>query len=508
MKLSKILIYLVILVAVAAYLYLVEIKYKEKQEAAEKSSKKIVQVEKDKIVEIDLHSQDKGNIELKKPGDTWVLTAPVKAKADEAAIGTLLTSVADAEAEKVVLEKDVKWEEYGLDKPEFSVSLLAADKTTTISFGARNPAKTSYYLRAGDDPRLFLVADTLRNALNKTAFDVRDKSVLGVAPDQVERIVITKDGHETELKRRTGDKWTMVTPEQTRVKSQVIRQSLINLTNLTARQIIDVPQKEGDPYGLDNPAEKIVLSGKDLDQTLLIGKAEVKQAKPGPAADRYVRVQGHDMVYVVDGRVLKEMKTDPQELRDRSLLTFKPLEIRRIEIELDGKKWLAVQGDDRKWTLEQPEKRQLADAWPITGMLWDLKDLEWKQVTKPLPQDLATVHLDKPRLVVSLSGKDNKEPLVLKASWEPASPKKEEISAQEEKKGAEGDKQAEAAPPTTPVEKPAGAAGAPPSPPGSTVPPRVNAIVQPHEEGNVMFIVDGGFIDRLRGDLDKLAEKK
>ncbi|MBI4962338.1 MAG: DUF4340 domain-containing protein [Desulfomonile tiedjei] len=496
MKLGKVLVYLIILVAVAAYLYLVEIKHKEKQETAEKQAKKIVQLEKDKIVEIELQSQDKGKIELKKPAEMWVLTAPVRAKADEDAVNTLLNSIAGAESEKVILEKDVKWEDYGLDKSDFSVTVAADGKTTNISFGAKNPAKTSYYVRVGEDPRLFLVADTLKNALNKTTFDVRDKSVLGVAPDQVERIVITKNGAETELKRDNGGKWTMVKPEQIRVKSQTIRQDLINLTNLAARRIIDEPQKEGDAYGLDNPAEKIQLSGKNLDHTLQIGKTEDKEARPGSAPNRYVRVQGTDTVYVVDGKAVQEMKTDPQELRDRFLLTFKPLDIQKFEIELDGKKWLASQGNDKKWSLEQPEKKQLIDAWPITGMLWDLKDLEWKAMTKPLPQDLAAVHLDKPRLVVSLLRKDHKEPLVLKAGWEPVLPPKE------------GDRQTQPEAETKPAEKNDGSAGSPATPPASTLPPTINAIVDPHEEGSALFVIDAGIIERLKGDLEKLTEKK
>jgi hypothetical protein len=217
-----------------------------------------------------------------------------------------------------------------------------------------------------------------------------------------------------------------------------------------------------------------------------------------------VRVQGHDTVYLVDGKVLKEMKTDPQELRDRSLMTFKPLEIHKLEIELDGKKWVAAQSDDKKWSLEQPEKKKVIDTWPITGMLWDFKDLEWKQMTKPLPQDLASVHLDKPRLIVSLFKKDSKEPLVLKAGWEPVSPKTEQTSQQEEKKAPEADKQAEPSPQIKPGEKHDAAA----APPVSAVPATINAIVEPHEEGNAMFVVDGAFIGRLKEDLEKITEKK
>ena len=95
---------------------------------------------------------------------------------------------------------------------------------------------------------------------------------------------------------------------------------------------------------------------------------------------------------------MKSLKTDLEELRDRSLLTFNPADIDKLEITLDGKTWLAARDKDNKWGLEQPEKREKMDAWAVTSILWDLKDLEWKSVTKPAPTDLASVRLTRRNL--------------------------------------------------------------------------------------------------------------
>ena len=162
----------------------------------------------------------------------------------------------------------------------------------------------------------------------------------------------------------------------------------------------------------------------------------------------------------------------------------------------------------RSGRLEEPEKKQLTDAWPVTGILWDLKDLEWKSMTKPLPEDLAAVYLDKPRLVVSLFKKDDKEPTVLKAGWEPVAPKKDVVEPQEAKQGSEANKQAEPDGEKKDAEKPEKAPEATGSPEASPTPATVNVTVQPHEEGSALFVVDHGFIERLRGDLEKLTEKK
>lgn len=503
MKLSRILIYVIILVFVAGYIYLVEIKQKQTEEAKEKKASRIVQLDKDKVIEIELQTRDKGSIDLKKPADTWVLTEPVRARADEVPVKALLNAASDASAERTILDKDVNWKEYGLDTPEFRASFFTAEKRHTLAFGAQNPAKTSYYCRVDEDPRLFLVADTLKNALNKSAFDLRDKVVVNVAPELINRIEVTRNGSDIEMRREEGSTWEMVRPDRFKVKSALVDQGLTALTNINAREIIDDPKKENDPYGLDNPAEKILLAGKDQEHTLLVGKPQEQGGGAPPRAGRYVRMKGQDTVFVVDAKSLEGFKSDPEQLRDRALLAFKPLEVDRLEVSLDGKKWVTVRDKDKKWSLEEPEKKASLESWPVTAILWDLRDLEWKSASASLPENLSSVHLDNPQLTVTLHAGDQKAPLVLKAGWEP-------VVAPQPAEAAPKDAATEAQPKAEPKEKEAAEAKkiAPPPPPKTALPPTCNVTVEPHDEGQALFVADTGFVTRLRGDLQKLLEKK
>jgi hypothetical protein len=506
MKLGKLMIYLSILVALAAYVYFVEIRHKQEQQEIDEKAAKIVHLEKDNIVEIELLSRDKEKIELKKPSDIWVLTSPIKTKADASAVDSLLHSITDAKPEKVVSEKDVKWEDYELDKPAFAVALGTKDQTAEVRFGSANPAKTSYYVRVDEQPKLLLVPDTLKNSLNKSAFDLRDKTVVGLSPDQVDHIVISTEGKEVELQRDAKDRWTMEKPERISAKAAVIALNLRTLTNLTAKSIIDDPAKDGDPYGLNDPKESILMAGKEREQTLLIGVPQKKEGSPGAEPDRYARIKGQDTVYVLDGRALKSLKTNPDELRDRSLLTFNPADIEKLEINLDGKTWLAAKDKDNKWSLEQPEKKDKLDAWPITSVLWDLKDLEWKSMTKPGPTDLASVHLDKPQLTVSLFKKGEKEPLLLKAGWHVTAEKEGQEEGAKKDGQMPGPEQQPSA--EKKVESPVKGTSADVTPGKATAPEGVNVLVQPHEEQGAIFAIDGGFVSRLRTDLERLTEKK
>ena len=499
MKLNKLVIYLLILVALGAWLYFVEIKHKEKKQAAEEQASRIVSIDKDQVVQIDLKSKDAAGIEIKKPADVWVLTSPLDTRADQSAIASLLQSATSAAQEKVLMEKDVNGGEYGLDQPSLSVGLATKDARTEIFFGESNPSKTSYYVRISGDPRLFLVADTLKNSLNKTVLDLRDKTVVAIAPSDVDRIVISRKGEETELRRETSEKWVMVRPEEMRVKSTLVNRDLNNLTNLTAKDIIDKPLKEGDLYGLENPDKQIKLAGPKIEETLDMGAiAAGKEDTPAAEPDVYARIKGHDTVYVIDARTLKGLvELDRNLLRDRSVLSFNPADIEKLEIDLDGKKWLAVRGADKKWALEQPQKIENVDGWSVTSILWDLKDLEWKNVIKEAPGDLSALHLAKPQLVASIFKMGQKEPMVLKAGWDLKPAKKDGQGEPGDKKDAE----AEATPESK--EKSSESPSIKPD-----VPKLVNAMAEPAEEKGVIFEVGGNFIGRLRNDLERIVGKK
>ena len=128
-----------------------------------------------------------------------------------------------------------------------------------------------------DDQRLLLVADTLKISLNKSLFDVRDKSVVAIAPEDLEKVVISRKGKQIELQREGPEKWLLTAPERFRAKNAVVSADLINITNLMAKEIIDSPAKDSDEYGLQNPEESILLFGPKRELTLLIGKSKEEQ---------------------------------------------------------------------------------------------------------------------------------------------------------------------------------------------------------------------------------------
>ena len=209
-------------------------------------------------------------------------------------------------------------------------------------------------------------------------------------------------------------------------------------------------------------------------------------------------------MYLLDGRSLDSIKTDPEELRDRSLLTFNPPDVERMQIDLDGKQWSITKDKDNKWTLEKPEKKEKMDNWLISGILWDIKDLQWKSKTVRKPDELASAELNQPKLVVSLYKKGDQEPLILKAGWKsettaaPAEKPEEQKSVTVEKQAPEKGKAPSAAKDQA---KPA-------TDSQPALPPTILALAQPSEEEGAVFTVDSDFVTRIREDLQKIIGEK
>ncbi len=495
MKGYKLLIYLGVLVALLAYIYFVEIKHKQAASERKEQASRIVQLDKNQIDRIKISRPDGHAIEIKKSSpDTWNIVGPINSAADIRAVRKLLTAATLAQPEKVVLEKDVKWKDYGLDKPDLELSLTGPNKTVSIAFGASNPSRSSYYLKVNGDPRLLLVPDTLKISLNKKVFDLRDKSVCKLTPENIQKAKIIRDRQEVELEKING-KWRITKPVNAAAKPAKIGALIRGISDLHAKEIVDSPSVENDPYKFEKSKNKIILEGKEGSTTFTFGGAKEKKVENGPSGNfRYLSVSGQTPVYIVDDSFFTGAKLDPESLTDRSIALIDPLIVEKILIDFKGKNWEFAKTSDNKWKMEQPAHRDKLDDWRISEMLWSLKDLTYKSMIAPVPDDLAPYRLNTPQLVMSICQKAAEKPIKITLGWPPPEtlpaaknkddPKSHDIAA---KKGTEQGAQSLV----------------------TSTPETVYATVEPQiDDQSAIYVLDGGFVGKLRVDLDQLDKKE
>lgn len=494
MKPSRLLLYALVLLAVSSYIFFVEHGYKERKHSQEIHDAKFFGLDKEKIIKMDVYGPSGVTFQLHKPASDWVIVSPIKSRADEYVVNAMLNALSEASPERMISDRDVKWDDYGFDKHTLTVAIgTDQGKNYKLVFGAKNPSQSSYYAKLDDNNKLYLVADTLKNALDKTLFDLRDKTVMTFAPSDIDRLVIQKKGTNNEFLREGVSQWKMVAPEQFRVKNVAISTFLRKLSHLNAAQIIDAPGNDPEKFGLKVPDETILLFGKDFQQVLHIGSQLTPDADSSLKRGYYVKVDGSDTVFVIDDPSITGFKMDADALEDKSLLSLNTQDVSSIEVLLDERKVNIRKSEDKKWILEEQGSVESVKDWQITGILWKLRDLDFVSLTSPIPNSLNELGLSDPEMVINLNHGDPSKAKTLRFGWV----KKTEADSD----GSQTNQQS-----TEPQQK----AGEKNSPIDEdiNVPTAVNVIVEPSFYPNTLFQVDGVLVKGLIDDLLTLINGK
>jgi hypothetical protein len=397
----RIVVLLVAVLALGGYLYFYEVP----QAKREAQKEKLLGVDKDAISGIDLVYADR-EIALAKGDKGWRLTKPVDAAADDAAVTSLLGSLAGAEVQKTIDELPADLGPFGLDKPTVTVRLaLKSGEVPPIAVGKNTAIGGKTYVRKDDEKKLYLTTSSLGFALNKQAKDLRDKQLLAFQDDDVSRVTIAAaDGKTTTLARKDKDSWTVdpgdYPADLTEVRSY--------LSSLRATRAVDFPDEAPTDlakYGLDKPTRTVtVYTGKEgkASQALLLGK----ETTEGTQKQIYAKTASAPTVYALGDWTVQSLRKDVAALRDKTVLGFDPSRVGTVALaRRDGVAVTMTRGGGETWRVESAEKPK---DTAIARFLDDVHDLRGADIAAEPPGDLARFGLDTPDLRITLSDREGK----------------------------------------------------------------------------------------------------
>ena len=142
----------------------------------------------DKIEEVKVTS-DKGEVStLKKDNGSWQLVAPVAAKADETEASAIANALGQVEIVRVIDENPADLKDYGLAAPRIAIDFKAAgDKDyRRLLIGEKSPTGADLFAKRNDEKKVFLIPAAQESTLNRSTFDLRDKTVLAFERDKVD----------------------------------------------------------------------------------------------------------------------------------------------------------------------------------------------------------------------------------------------------------------------------------------------------------------------------------
>jgi hypothetical protein len=321
-ELRSTLVLIVVLAGLVGYIY-----YRNNREAtpADAKEKVFASVTADDIEEVQIKLADGQTSRVQKVDGAWKVVAPEAADADQGELSSITSSLATLEVQSVVDENPADAKPYGLDPARIEVEFRAkGDKESRrIQFGDKTPTGGDLYARVAGGNRVFLVSSFVDSTFNKNAFALRDKSVIKLDRDKVDRVEIVADKRSVTLVK-SGTEWRIVAPIMARADFAAIEGSLERMSSAQMQAVVPAGEADLKKQKLDPPVASITASAGSSRATLLFGATE--------NAVMYAKDALRPLVFTVAPTVYTDVIRDIGEFRRKDLFDARSFTATRVEL--------------------------------------------------------------------------------------------------------------------------------------------------------------------------------
>ena len=286
-------------------------------------------------------------------GLSWRQVEPYECVADALAIRDTLDVLAALPAYQSFAPGAVDRAALGLDRPVATIDLDGPGGPRRIDLGRRAPAGRAW-VQVGD--RVISTSDALHAlVVSSDPRRWRDPALFERLSPELDRIVLRQGGATMALER-TGQRWSMREPIQTRADAEAVGRLIDALSRVRAEAwVADLPA--GDTadvarFGLDAPAGSVSVSmtTRSMKDGQVVANTAEQAVEWGSVVERgtglrVARRVGFPAVVSLDERALASMDPAPESLIDGRMLDAPSSTIKSI----------AIDGPAGRCTLERRE---------------------------------------------------------------------------------------------------------------------------------------------------------
>ena len=354
-----------------------------------------------KVNELQIRSPGQGEIRLEKTNNVWLITRPIQFRADQTRIASLLVTLSNLQWMAYITPEQLQGqpkaqEEFGFDSPQYSVQIIAADRSFYWKIGSRTAPGDQTFLQVIGGPGFYLVDARLVDVIPRQLDDWRDRALIPFTGIPIDQLQVTAGGIASKgfkLKFDTNSAlWKMVWPQPARADNAKINSLLAKLAQAEiSRFVSEAPRTDLEALGL-RPPELAIDFAKD---TNLVAGLMVGNSPATNSALVFVQHAGRPEVFLASADAISAWRAAPSEFRERHLITPPPEGIGAMEVH--GEDTFTVHRQkDGSWWVAAPHNFP-ADLVLLTNLLssltTNLVDFE-----KSLVTDLAAYGLAKPVL--------------------------------------------------------------------------------------------------------------
>jgi len=308
-----------------------------------------------------------GEMELQKKGDHWEIVKPLRARGDDQKIADLIAQMTTARIQQFVADDRGDLHPYGLAEPRGSITLFAQDDKSagrTDSSrgeqgqvlqigGAAEKEKDQVYVRFSPRAFVYTLPKKIEEILNTKPNDVRDRHLVRIDTNILDRITIDAPGKGKTVLARKEENWTIASRKNAPANSSEVRRLIDTLQNEQVTKFAEEVASDLPKYGLDKPQLQLTFSSFASENT-----AETKAGERPFATIAFGKVDGDnvyarlgDEPFIVAVRygLLEQIFTDPLQWQELSIFKFKPEQIHRFSVVTD-KELTLVRGANNEWS--------------------------------------------------------------------------------------------------------------------------------------------------------------
>ena len=171
---------------------------REKAEAQRQG--RVLSLDPSKVREIRI-STGVNQFDIKRTGNGWQLSTKPKDRADAAMVEELLKSAAEMKYFDRIAAREFKTSgdlsAFGLRNPKRTIQFDGEEKLT-VFLGKDAASEERFYVRTDLSRDVFLVSDELLKLAFRDPAEFRDRRLTDLSPDQVDRVIVRRNGGEIE----------------------------------------------------------------------------------------------------------------------------------------------------------------------------------------------------------------------------------------------------------------------------------------------------------------------
>jgi ribosomal protein L20A (L18A) len=369
--------------------------------------RKLADITPQQVTKVVVKTKD-GEVVLDKKESHWRITKPLQARADDAKVNDLIAGATAARIDQFITDSS-NLANYGLTEPRGTVEFYTEGSENPVTLqvgtnGKEEKDKEKTYAKLSSRDSVVLVPKDIEKILENKPNDLRDRNLVRVEADIVDRITVEVPGKPPIIMARKGETWVRKEGDQdVEINDAIAVRLLSELQTTQVANFVSDTAAELPKYGLDQPQMKLTLSSYASENTaetkagdkpivsLLIGKVE--------GDNGYAKLDDEPFVVAAPKTFIDQIPTDVIQLQPLTIYSFKPEEITQLEVTKQGQPLVSLErGADKAWKLAKGDGAvNQANVNAVANALANLRAIRWAGPTS------AEHGLEKPAVLVSFA---------------------------------------------------------------------------------------------------------